>query len=334
MVQQRKDYRLGKFYYIGVGCKHATTTDTQLNNPDLTANEKLYLNALLKVMGGNPTAFLETVAGLLWTVDNSWSSKDIFYNCNNAGADWNRFKGDATARNTSIIKLVGDELNRRGVTVNIQADPKTGTATTPVFDTVNYVTLAAAANAAVSSNSGVTLAFSNMAHAYNFGNMDDDIKTFMSDPANASNIRDAVKVLNYVIPTSNDAIDLIKFKQIYWGGYYLHQFPIPTGLLGIDCGQIGQSLIQLAAEKANLKQNDLDKLFQVYSEADLQQRMQVISDLTTRFNGLYAQQNCTAAQASGGNDVLKYVLYGLGAIFILVIAKKLLSHGKHHIKPA
>lgn len=320
-------YKRGEFRSL-FGCKHDLTTDAQLDNPSLTPVEKQYINQLYKALGSNPRALMDIMGGLLWAVDNSWSSADIFYNCHNAGADWNRFKGDAAARNTSIAKMVGDELNRRGIQVNFGKDQ--GTA---IFNAVDYTALSHAANQAVSSNAGVTKAFTDMAFAYNFDNLDDDVKTFMAAPENANNIRDAVKVLNYVIPTSNDQVDIAKFKQIYWGAYFLKQFPVPSGLLGVDCGQIGQTLIQLAAEKANLKQNDLDHVYAIYTEGDMQQQMQAVADLTTRFNGLYAQQNCTAAQTGGGNDVMKYVLLGLGAIFVILIARKIL-HGRHHGKAA
>jgi hypothetical protein len=197
--------------------------------------------------------------------------------------------------------------------------------TTPVFVTISYSALAAAANASVNTGSGVTAAFASLANAHDFGDMDDDIKTFMYNPANAQFIRGAVKDLNYVIPTSNDDIDVLKFKQIYWGAYYLSKFPVPSGILTDECSVIGQTLIQLAAEKANLKQSDLDQLFVVNSEADLQQKMQAVSDLTTKFNGLYGSKNCTAEQSGGSNDVLKYALIGVAIVFVVVIGAKILK---------
>lgn len=329
MVQYKKENK--HFRNLSTGCHHAMATDINLANASLNDTDRVYLNKFLQVLGGDTNSFLNEVGGLITKFDgnSSWSNSDVFFNCYNRPADWAAYKAALSQRNTTIPKLVGDELNRRGVVVTIQ-DTKTG-GQAPAFIDVSYAQLAQAANAAVNSGTGVTEAFSTLSGSYNLGNLNDDIRTFMADPANASYITDSVRKLNYVIPTDNDDIDLIKFKQIYWGAYYLKKFPIPGGLLSTvaaDCGQIGQTLIQLAAEKANLKQSDLDKLYTLYNEGDQQQRMQAVADVTTIFNGLYGSNNCSAAQTSSGNDVMKYVLYGLAGVFVLVIVVRLFKHHK------
>ncbi len=311
------------FKNLTTSCSHRMSNNANLADSSLSELDRQYLAKLLQVVGGSDSVLLDLVGGLMYNFDNSWSSRDIFFNCYDRPANWTQFKADLAARRIDIPKLVGDELNRRGVVVNFVKD-----SAAPVFNEVSYPALAAAANAAVNSGNGVTSAFGALAQAHNFGNLDDDIKTFINSPENDGPLRDSVRMLNYVIPTSNDAVDLMKMKQIYWGAYYLKQFPIPSSLLGNNCGQISQTLIQLSAEKANLKQNDLDQLYSIFSEADLEQKMQVVSDLTTKFNGLYAQQNCTAAQADGGGDVMKYVLMGIAGVFLVVIGYKIVKRNK------
>lgn len=318
-VQFNSDYKTGKWF----NCTHHDSTNYNLDDQNLTEIEKQYLKKLAEVTGA---AFIPTMHWYVATAggNNSWESNGIFKFCNASDpVVWFWYKRDVQIRGTSIEKIAKEELTKRGVSVNFSTK-----ADVPVFTTISYSGLAAAANAAVNANSGVTPAFTALSNAYDFGQLDDDIKNFMANPDKATNIRDSVKMLGYVIPTNNEPVDLVKMKQIYWGAFYLSKFPIPGGILGADCGQIGQTLIQLAAEKANLKQSDLDQLFTVYSEDDVKQKMQAVADLTTVFNGMYAQQNCTAAQTSGGNDVLKYVLYGLGGIFVIVIGMKILRHKK------
>lgn len=161
----------------------------------------------------------------------------------------------------------------------------------------------------------------------NLGQMTDEIKNTLLNGSNTDEMVQAINYLGYPIPTGTDTSSVAKIKQLYWGVYYLKTFPIPD-ISSDNCGQIQQTLVQLPAEKANVKQSELDKMFDTYSAQDWNYREQAITDLITKFNGLYGQLNCTANQTSTGNDLIKNVLIVTGAIVGLVILVKIFKGKK------
>jgi hypothetical protein len=108
---------------LSLGCRHAMTTKTEFNSSALTAEDRAYLQALWDAVGGLHQAFYDTVGGLLWTLDNRWSNKDIFWNCHNNPPDWARFKSDLAYRHMTIPKLLEPELKKRGIAVMSASQP-------------------------------------------------------------------------------------------------------------------------------------------------------------------------------------------------------------------
>lgn len=165
----------------------------------------------------------------------------------------------------------------------------------------------------------------------NFGNMRTEANDVLMNKANANALFNAVYALGYVIPETSDSVGLSKMKKIYWGVYYLRNFPIPK-IESANCGQIEQTLIQLQAENANIKQSELDKLFSFYTQQDWDDRQQVISDLITKFNGIYARLNCTSAQVSQSsktdNKLLKITLMVCAGVIASVILFRIFKKNK------
>lgn len=183
-------------------------------------------------------------------------------------------------------------------------------------------------NSAILSGTNVQqTAFENLLNQMNLGTMTDEIRNLLLNAGNTDEMVQAINYLGYSIPTGTDTSSVAKMKQLYWGVFYLKTFPIPD-INSANCGQIQQTLVQLSAEKANVKQSELDKMFDTYSAQDWNYREQAITDLLTKFNGLYGQLNCTASQTSTGNDLIKNVLIVTGAIVGLVILVKIFKGKK------
>jgi hypothetical protein len=118
--------------------------------------------------------------------------------------------------------------------------------------------------------------------------------------------------MNYPIPTTNDTNGLNQFEQIYWGAYYLAQFPLQTTVnssgqtvisySSADCETILETLKALAAEKTNISQALAGNTFTTYTANDYQLRTTAVTDLTSIFNGLDAKYNCTASASAQINQ--------------------------------
>jgi hypothetical protein len=158
---------------------------------------------------------------------------------------------------------------------------------------------------------------------FSLGKMNSDVRSFLLNPANVPVIKQAIDYLGYSIPNNSSAPGIAKIKMLYFAAFYLKSFPLPVSGGSANCGQIKQTLAQLNFEQAQLKRNELDKLFDVYTEEETNLKQQVIADISTKFNALYSQYNCTAAQVSGGNNILVPVLAITGVLFAIVIVRKL-----------
>ena len=168
---------------------------------------------------------------------------------------------------------------------------------------------------------------SSLISGMNLGAMLDDINMVLLNPNNIPALKQAVEYLGYSVPSRTDNIGVKRIKLLYWGVHYLKLFPIPS-MSSANCGQIQQTLSQLAFEQVKIKQNELDNLFTVYTAEEWNLRQQAVSDIYTKFNGMYAQLNCTASQTGGGNDLLKNVLIITGSVFGIAILWKMFKGKK------
>jgi len=159
-------------------------------------------------------------------------------------------------------------------------------------------------------------------NSMNLGNMHDEVMNVLLNQNNEKLIQQAINDFGYFISDKTDDNAVIKMKRLYWAVYYLKTFPI-SSFSQADCGQIYQTLVQLTNEKANLAQAKLSAYNTGYTKQDIEIREQVIVDFTTRFNGMYAQLNCTAAQSKESSNIVFYSVIIAGVLIGIIVIKKL-----------
>jgi hypothetical protein len=222
-------------------------------------------------------------------------------------SDMNKTKQYLESQGMNFEQVMASELSKTGVKVTSTAD------------------VAAAVTDALNTGGNISQGLEAIINKTNLGAMTDVVKNTLLNSGNAAFVKQAVDYLGYPIPTTTDATGAKKLKQLYWGVYYLKNYPIPN-ISSTDCTQIDETIVQLQAEKANLKQSELDKLYGTYTAEDLNMREQAVADLITKFQGLSGQLKCTSSRVASSNAIVKYSVYGLIAVVAIVVVIKIMKH--------
>lgn len=316
------------------------------NAKTLTAPEKTYLSQLIGSGADLVTGLYKnngfTIRNNPVTNPNGPFSYTICtpQNTCNGSFSFDYIKAWFAANNIDFDTALVQQLQNIGINVNYNV----GTITSTTINTnTSFATLVSACITAIASGNGIPAAFTAMANSFDFGYTANQIDAFVANANNAIAIQQAVQMMNYPVPTTDDTNGQNQFEQIYWAAYYLVQYPLKSSYSATDCETILETNKALAAEKTNISASNAGQFYSTYTQNDYSLRLTALTDLSSIFNVLDAKYNCTANAAaqlnaeanasinsgavtstssSSGNNTLWYVLGGIFFLTCVVIIVK------------
>lgn len=305
----------------------------------LTNSERAYISQLLSLGYNNWT----TLFGGLSTIGGTYPSGVLYDKKINKGLDGNVWDVAKVICNDNVgdfDTVLISALKSKGISVDV------GTGDVTVVSPLQSPAVAGSAlQTAIQSGTNIQTAANGILSQLNMGQYDNPgAASFFANPDNNAAIQQAYNLLGYGVPTTTDAVGVSTMLKLYWGAFYLKQYPIPPSSPD-SCNQIKESIEGLTNERANIQTditqmaaNPANEFYATYSSQDLQFQSAVVSDLLNQFNGLSSKNACTSVIAAGGGgggasnpssaSNFSLILL-LGAIVVVVIiAHKIISKNK------